>query len=119
MAAPLRDASELQKQLNEFQDLQRQVQFSANQRQQLSMQIEEIKMAESELSRADKSIYRLIGPILVESSKADSINDLKERRELFEMRIGVLSKQEEKARPRLEEIRSKLEKALAQNKLSQ
>jgi chaperonin cofactor prefoldin len=35
------------------------------------------------------------------------------------MRIGVLSKQEEKARPRLEEIRSKLEKALAQNKLSQ
>ena len=118
MAEPMRNAAELQKQLNEFQDLQRQLQYLVSQRQQLMMQVEEIKLAEAELAKADKGVYRVIGPLLLETTKTDANSTLKERRELFESRSGVLAKQEERVRPRLEELRTKLEAALSQNKVS-
>jgi len=114
MAQPLRDPQALQQQLRDFQELQRQMQFILAQRQQLSLQVEEIKLAETEIAKVDKGIYRAIGPLLVETTKSEANTTLKERRELFETRITVLGKQEEKLRPRLDELRAKLEAALQQ-----
>lgn len=116
MAQPLRDPVELQKQLSEFQELQRQMQFIIAQRQQLMLQVEEIKLAEAELANADKVVYRAIGPLLVETTKSDAASSLKERRELFETRVSVLAKQDDKVRPKLEELRTRLEAALSQNR---
>lgn len=116
MAQPLRNTDEIQKNLAEFQELQRQAQVMAAQRQQLSMQLEEIRMAEDGLAKADKDIYRAIGPLLIETTKADAASDLKEKKELFDVRIGVLSKQEEKLRPRMEELRALLEKAIQESR---
>jgi len=116
MAEPIRNAAELQKQLAEFQDIQRQLQLIMAQRQQLVLQVEEIKLAEEELSKCDKGIYRAIGPILIECSKSDANSDLKNKRELFEMRVGVLAKQEEKLKPKLDELRASLEKAIREGK---
>ena len=116
MAEPIRNAADLQKQLGEFQETQRQFQLMAAQRQQISLQVEEIKIAEGELTKSEKGIYRAIGPLLIETSKSDAMADLKEKKELFEMRVGVLSKQEEKIRPRLAELRASLEKAIREGK---
>ena len=118
MAEQLRNADELQKKLAEFQDLQRKLQMVSSQKQQLILQSEEIKMAEGELAKVEKGgVYRFIGPILVETSKSDATSDLKDRRELFEMRVSVLEKQETKMRPKYEELRGELEKALKEGKL--
>ncbi|MFA6328139.1 MAG: prefoldin subunit beta [Candidatus Micrarchaeia archaeon] len=117
MAAELRNADELQKKLMEFQELQRQLQMVSGQKQQLIMQTEEIKMAEAELSKSDKTVYRYVGPLLIETNKADASSDLKEKRELFEMRVSVLEKQETKMRPKYDELRADLEKALKEGKL--
>lgn len=116
MAEPLRNTAELQKQLSEFQDMQRQLQMSVGQRQQLILQIEEIKLAEAELAKTEKDIYRAIGPLLVQTSKTEASGDLKEKKELFEMRVSVLSKQEEKLRPKLDELRKKLEETLGRGR---
>ena len=116
MAEPIRNAEELQKQLGEFQDMQRQLQMITAQRQQLILQVEEIKLAESELGKTEKGIYRVVGPLLLECSKADANADLKEKKELFEMRISVLGKQDEKIRPKMDELRATLEKALRENR---
>jgi prefoldin beta subunit len=117
MAGELRNADELQKKLGEFQDLQRQLQMVSGQKQQLILQAEEIKMAEAELGKCEKGIYRYIGPLLVETTKTDASTDLKEKRELFEMRVSVLEKQEGKMRPKYDELRGELEKALRDGKL--
>ncbi|MCX6771484.1 MAG: prefoldin subunit beta [Candidatus Micrarchaeota archaeon] len=117
MAEQLRNADELQKNLAEFQDLQRQLQMVSSQKQQLIMQVEEIKMAENELAKSDKTIYRYVGPLLIETNKTDAGADLKDKRELFEMRVGVLEKQETKMRPKYDELRTGLEKALREGKL--
>ncbi len=118
MAKELRNAAELQRQLTEFQELQRQAQAMAMQRQQMILQIEEIRAAEAELGKSKKGIYRVLGPLLIESSKDDAAADLKGKKELYEMRISVLEKQEKKVAPRLDELRKTLETALRENKLS-
>ncbi|MCX8197907.1 MAG: prefoldin subunit beta [Candidatus Micrarchaeota archaeon] len=112
MAEPIRNVEALQKQINELQELQRQLQFISAQRQQLSIQIEEIKLAEEELSKSEKSVYRMVGPLLFETTKSEASEDLKGKKELFEMRANSLAKQEERLKPRFEELRSSLEKAL-------
>jgi len=117
MAEPLRNAEELQKKLEEFQDMQRQLQMVSGQRQQIMLQLEEMKIAEDELSRSEKTVYRAIGSLLIESTKADATADLKSKRELFEMRVGVLAKQEEKLRPKFDELRATLEHALRENRM--
>ncbi|MFA6214218.1 MAG: prefoldin subunit beta [Candidatus Micrarchaeia archaeon] len=117
MAEQLRNADDLQKKLSDFQDLQRQLQMVSGQKQQLIMQVEEIKMAEAELAKSDKAVYRYVGPLLIESTKTDANADLKEKRELFEMRVSVLDKQETKMRPKYDELRNELEKALKDGRL--
>ena len=117
MAAELRNADDLQKKLAEFQDLQRQLQMVSGQKQQLIMQVEEIKMAEGELAKSDKTVYRYVGPLLIETNKADAGSDLKDKRELFEMRVSVLEKQETKMRPNYDLLRNELEKALREGKI--
>ena len=117
MAEQLRNADELQKKLAEFQDLQRQLQMVSGQKQQLIMQVEEIKMAEAELTKSDKTVYRYVGPLLIETTKTDASADLKDKRELFEMRVSVLEKQETKMRPNYDQLRNELEKALREGKL--
>jgi len=117
MAGELRNADELQKKLMEFQDLQRQLQMVSSQKQQLILQSEEIKMAEADLAKCEKGIYRFSGPILIETTKADATTELKDKRELFEMRVSVLEKQETKMRPKYDELRNELEKALKEGKL--
>ena len=118
MAEQLRNPDELQQKLMEFQDLQRQLQMVSSQKQQLILQSEEIKMAEGELAKSEKgTIYRYIGPLLIETTKTDASADLKDKRELFEMRVSVLEKQETKMRPKYDELRNELEKALREGKL--
>ncbi len=117
MAEPLRNTNELQKQLGEFQQLQQQMQMIMSQKQQLMMQSEEINLAEGELAKSEKGIYRAIGPLLIETTRADATSDLKEKKELFDMRVTVLSKQEDKIKPKLEELRAVLEKAIRENRL--
>lgn len=115
-AEPERNPNELQKQLSEFQDIQRQLQLIAAQRQQFILQLEEVKIAEEELGKTEKGIYRSVGPLLLETSKADAGADLKEKKDLFELRLSVLEKQEQKLKPRFSELRAQLEKALSQGR---
>ena len=116
MAEPLRNTAELQKQLTEFQELQRQMQLIYAQKQQLTMQVQEIKIAQEELAKSDKGVYRYVGSILIESTKAEATADLKDKLELFEMRLGVLDKQETKLKPKMDELRASLEKMLRAGK---
>jgi prefoldin beta subunit len=116
MAEPLRNPNELQKQLSEFQDVQRQLQMIAAQKQQIIFQIEELKVAEEQLAKAEKGIYRYVGTVLIETTKTEAASDIKEKKDLFEMRLSMLDKQEAKLKPRFVELRDSLEKALKENR---
>ena len=111
MAEPIRDPKKLQQQLEEFQSLQRQLQFITVQRQQVAMQVEELKMAQEALKDASGTVYRAVGNLLVETTKSEANKDLSEKIETFGVRAGTMAQQEEKMRSRSDELREELEKA--------
>ncbi|MFH0926952.1 MAG: prefoldin subunit beta [Candidatus Micrarchaeota archaeon] len=116
MAEPLRDPKELQAQVESFQRMQRQVSIIASQRQQMLMQIEELKMAQEYLSgaKADAQIYKAIGNILVQTDKKGADKEIGERIEVFEVREKALKKQEEGGRQKLDGMRAEIEKVVSQ-----
>ena len=106
------DEKEFEKQVGEFQNLQRQLQMVSVQKQQLQLQLEEIRLASDELGKSKGAVFKAAGNMLFETTKEEAEKEMKERKEALDMRIGVLSKQEEKTKARLTELKPKLDAAI-------
>jgi len=105
-----------EQQISEINNLQRQLQMIMMQRQQLSLGVEEMTMAELELSKSKGAVYRAAGALLIESNKEDAQKEIKEKLETTNLRLAVLGKQEEKLKTRFNELREKIEGAMKQKK---
>src|SRR3989344_3148867 len=105
---------EAQQLLVQMQTFQHQYQTINMQREALSMQKIESEKALEELKKAkDKEdVFKIVGPVLVKSTKSELIKELGEKKETGELRLKSLEKQEERIREKLEEIQKKLEEYL-------
>jgi len=105
---------QVQQRLLRLQQLQQTLQGVLTQKQQLELELTEVEQALDELEKlTDKaSIYKSIGSLLVKSEKGKVTTDLEERKELLDMRINVLGKQEERLRSQVKELQTKLQRDL-------
>jgi len=105
---------QVQQRLLRLQQLQQTLQGVLTQKQQLEMELTEVEQALDELEKlTDKAtIYKSIGSLLVKSERAKVTTDLNERKELLDMRINVLGKQEERLRSQVKELQTKLQRDL-------
>ncbi len=105
---------QVQERLLRLQQLQQTLQTVLVQKQQLELELTEVEQALGELERLDDTtvIYKSIGSLLVRSEKAKVTTDLTERKELLNMRVGVLGKQEERLRSQLKDLQTKLQQDL-------
>ena len=102
-------SKETEQQIAEFQNAQNALQFAMVQRQQIQLQIDEIENALEELKKSTGAVFRAVGAVLVESKKDDTVSELNERKETLALRLNVLTKQEEKLRGKLTELRAEIE----------
>jgi prefoldin beta subunit len=111
-------ASELpthvQERLLRLQQLQRNLQAVLTQKQQIELELNENEQALGELSNLteDAVIYKSIGSLLVKAEKTKVETELKERKDLLDTRIKVLTKQEERFRSQLSQLQTKLKRDL-------
>jgi len=105
---------EVQQKLLRLQQLQQTLQAVLTQKQQLELELTEVEQALSELGNLseDAVIYKSIGSLLVKSKKAEVTTELNERKELLNMRTGVLGKQEERLRTQVKDLQTKLQRDL-------
>ncbi len=105
---------EAQQLIMQMQAFQQQYQTLNIQREALSMQKIESEKALDELKKAkDKEeVFKIVGPVLVKSTKSELVKELGEKKETGELRLKSLEKQEERIREKLEEIQKKLEEYL-------
>lgn len=99
----------LEKDLMEYQNLEKQIQLVILQKHQLQMQINEINLALEELSKINGEVYRSIGGIIIKSSKEEAEKDLREKKEIYTIRINALSQQEEKLKNSLIKLQKRIE----------
>ncbi len=105
---------QVQQRLLRLQQLQQTLQGVLTQKQQIELELTEVEQALDELEKlTDKAtIYKSIGSLLVKSEKGKVTTDLNERKELLDMRINVLGKQEERLRSQVKELQTKLQRDL-------
>ena len=106
---------QIQERLLRLQQLQQTLQSVLAQKQQVEIELTEIEQALSELQKMtdDAVIYKAIGSLLVKAEKAKITTDLNERKELLNTRATVLGKQEERLRPQIKDLQTKLQQDLS------
>jgi len=106
---------QLQDKLAQFQNLQNQLQVVAIQKQHLMAAQTSIENAQKELEVVGEGrIYRLAGPILIESGRDDTDKFLSESKETNDARIKILEKQEKNLTEKYTEQRKELSGMLGQ-----
>lgn len=105
---------QVQQRLLRLQQLQQTLQGVLTQKQQLELELNEVEQALSELEKLTNAavIYKSIGSLLVKSKKTKVTTELNERKELLNMRINVLGKQEERLRTQVKDLQEKLQRDL-------
>jgi prefoldin beta subunit len=82
------------------------------QRQQFAAQLSEVTSALEELKGKDEC-YRIIGNIMVASKKEDIKKDLTDKKEMFELRIKTVEKQEKSIKEKAEGMRAEVMKMMS------
>lgn len=104
----------VQERLLRLQQRQQTLQAVLTQKQQLELELTEVEQAISELEKMTDNtiIYKSIGSLLVKSERPKITSELNERKELLNMRISVLGKQEERLRSQIKDLQTKLQRDL-------
>ncbi len=97
----------LQDKISRLQSLEQNVQQYVMRRQQFSQQLMEIESALKELESSPEA-YKIVGNIMVKTSKDQLKKELAERKELADMRIQSLDKQEQKVTEKVEELKKEV-----------
>lgn len=102
-------------QLQRLQQLQDQLQAIELRKQQWQIRLNELENAIKELEKADENVpvYKIVGSIMISSSKQKLLNELKEKREIAEASIMTLDKQGKLLRKQLKDLQKKIAEALS------
>ena len=93
--------------MQQLQLTQQNLQNILMQKQQIQSQLVELESALTELKTTDKA-YKIIGKIMIASPKENLTKDLKEKKEVAEVRLKNFNNQEEKLKSNLEELQKQV-----------
>lgn len=103
---------DLSKSLLEYENMEKQLEVVLIQKHQLQIQINEVNHAVEELKKAKGEIYKSVGAIVLSTTKESAEKDLKERKELLEVKLNAITKQEEKLRSTVMDSQKKLQERM-------
>jgi prefoldin beta subunit len=107
---------QIQNQLAQLQQLQQQGQVVISQKSQIEALIRETDAALKELEKSsdDAVIYKSVGELLFKSEKPKLVEELKERKDMMDLRLKTMSKQEERIQSRFTQLQDQLKQSLGQ-----
>lgn len=98
---------EAQEDLNQLQLIEQNVHAIALQKQQFQSQLFEFETALKELETAEKA-YKIVGNIMVSSEKSELKKDLTQKKEIVDLRIKSLERQEKDLKDREKKLRDRV-----------
>jgi prefoldin beta subunit len=97
-----------EKKIQQFQMIEQQLDNIMLQKQNFQIQLVENENASKELEKSDKTPYKIIGTIMVSSGKDNLLKDLKESKEIIELRLKTLERQENNLKEKAESLQKGL-----------
>ena len=104
-------SKETEQKIGQLQMFEQSLQSFLGQKQQFQAQLVEIESALSELEGTDKA-YKIVGNIMVESDKNELKADLESKKEMLELRIRTMEKQEAQVREKTSKLQSEILKKI-------
>ena len=100
-------SQETEQKISQLQMFEQSLQSFLGQKQQFQMQLVEVESALSELENTNKS-YKIVGNIMVEADKNELKSDLNSKKEMLELRIKTMEKQESQVREKASKLQSEI-----------
>ena len=99
---------ELQEKVKEMRTIEQNLQNVLLQKQAFQLEVNETKNAEEELKKTTGEVFRVLGQIMIKSNKTELEKEIKEKKQLIDMRLKALEKQETTLTATLEKLRNDL-----------
>ena len=94
--------------LQEMQILEQNLQNTLVQKQSFQMELVETNSAFEELKKSDDEVYKVVGGLMIKSSKDKVEKELQEKIKFIEAKIVAIEKQEEFLEKKVEELRNEM-----------
>ena len=100
-------SKETEQKISQLQMFEQSLQSFLGQKQQFQVQLVEVDSALNELDNTEKA-YKIVGNIMVESDKSELKADLDSKREVLELRIKTMEKQESQVREKTSKLQEEI-----------
>ncbi|HLC60821.1 MAG TPA: prefoldin subunit beta [Candidatus Nanoarchaeia archaeon] len=104
-------SQETEQKISQLQMFEQSLQSFLGQKQQFQMQLVEVESALSELENTEKA-YKIVGNIMVETEKKELQADLNSKKEVLELRLKTMEKQETQVREKASKLQSEILKKI-------
>ena len=101
--------------IEQLQNIENNLQHLLMQKQSMQGQLIETEQALKELDKKPKQVFRMIGSVVIESSLSDLREDLNSKKEMAELKIKNIDKQEKKIKEQAKELQEEVLKAMEKN----
>ena len=100
--------ADIGKRIQELQLLEQNLQLSLVQKQTIQIELNEVDNSISELGKSGDDVYRIVGGVMIKSTKSDLLKEMEEKKKLLDLRIKSIEKQEALLENKLEELRKEI-----------
>ena len=100
------------KKIQELQLIEQTLQSIMMQKQTFQLELNETLSAIEELSNAKDDVYKIVGQIMVKAKKDSLDKEMKDKKNLLELRVKNLDRQEDSLKDRLEKLREEVMKEI-------
>ncbi len=104
-------SKETEQKIGQLQMFEQSLQSFLGQKQQFQVQLVEVESALNELNSTEKA-YKIVGNIMVESDKGELKADLSSKKEMLELRIKTMDRQEAQVREKASKLQSEILKKI-------
>ena len=107
---------ETTKKIQELQILEQNIQALSTQEQNFQIDLTEILNALSDLKKSNEEVYKIVGGLMVRSTKTNLISDLEEKKKILELRISSIEKQEKILDEKSDKLKKEITTLVSENK---
>ncbi len=108
------EKQEAEEKIAQLQLLEQNMQNFLMQKQQFQMQLSEVDSALENLKDSNKS-YKIVANIMVDANKEELEKELKKKKEMLELRLKSLEKQEENIREKSQKLQKEVLGSMEEN----
>lgn len=94
--------------IQELQILERNLQSSSMEKQNLQVELNEIDNAADEIKKAPSEVYRILSGLMIKTNADSLTKDLNERKKVLDLRILAIVKQEKLVEEKANSLREQI-----------